>query len=114
MADLHSLELDFGSVAPSGTALLLLNGWVDWPDGSTFRRASQESKEGLMPPYLQVQDAQGRWVTVNSDMGMPSGKPKTIVVPVRFLSARRKIRIVTNLCVYWTKFSLVRTPRTPT
>lgn len=114
VADLHSLELDFGSVAPSGTALLLLNGWVDWPDGSTFRRASQESKEGLMPPYLQVQDAQGRWVTVNSDMGMPSGKPKTIVVPVRFLSARRKIRIVTNLCVYWTKFSLVRTPRTPT
>jgi tetratricopeptide (TPR) repeat protein len=106
VADLHSLELDFGSAAPSGTALLLLNGWVDWPDGSTFRRASQESKDGLVPPYLQVQDAQGRWVTVDRDMGMPSGKPKTIVVPVRFLSARRKIRIVTNLCVYWDEISL--------
>ena len=44
VADLHSLDLDFGAAAPDGKAILLLNGWVDWPDGSTFRRASQESK----------------------------------------------------------------------
>jgi tetratricopeptide (TPR) repeat protein len=48
VADLHSLDLDFGSAAPSGKAILLLNGWVDWPDGSTFRRASQESEAGLV------------------------------------------------------------------
>lgn len=106
VADLHALELDFGSAAPTGQANLLLNGWVDWPDGSTFRRASQESKAGLVTPYLQVQDAQGRWVTVDADMGMPAGKPKTIVVPVRFLSAKRKVRIVTNLCVYWDEIFL--------
>ena len=34
--------------APSGRAVLLLNGWVDWPDGSTFRAAAQESKTGLV------------------------------------------------------------------
>jgi tetratricopeptide (TPR) repeat protein len=101
VADLHTLELDFGAAAPSGKAILLLNGWVDWPDGSTFRRASQESAAGLTVPYLQMQDAEGRWRTVNKDMGMPAGKPKTIVVPVEFLSASRKLRIVTNLCVYW-------------
>ncbi len=101
VAELHTLDLDFGDSAPSGKANLLLNGWVDWPDGSTFRRASQESKAGLVMPYLQVQDAAGVWKTINQDMGMPAGKPKTIVVPVEFLSARRKVRIVTNLCVYW-------------
>jgi tetratricopeptide (TPR) repeat protein len=106
VADLHSLDLDFGTAAPSGKAILLLNGWVDWPDGSTFRRASQESETGLVMPYLQVQDATGVWKTVNQDMGMPSGKPKTIVVPVEFLSASRKIRIVTNLCVYWDEIFL--------
>ncbi|HTC37057.1 MAG TPA: hypothetical protein VK724_27000, partial [Bryobacteraceae bacterium] len=106
VADLHSLDLDFGSVAPSGKAILLLNGWVDWPDGSTFRRAAQESKAGLVMPYLQVQDATGAWKTVNQDMGMPAGKPKTIVVPVEFLSASRKVRIVTNLCVYWDEIFL--------
>jgi tetratricopeptide (TPR) repeat protein len=106
MADLHSLDLDFGSVAPSGKAILVLNGWVDWPDGSTFLRAAQESKAGLVMPYLQVQDAAGAWKTVNQDMGMPAGKPKTIVVPVEFLSASRKVRIVTNLCVYWDEIFL--------
>jgi hypothetical protein len=98
--------LDFGAAAPAGKAILLLNGWVDWPDGSTFRRASQESEAGLVMPYLQVQDAAGAWKTVNPDMGMPAGKPKTIVVPVEFLSASRKVRIVTNLCVYWDEIFL--------
>jgi tetratricopeptide (TPR) repeat protein len=106
VADLHSLDLDFGDAAPSGKAILLLNGWVDWPDGSTFRRAAQESEAGLVMPYLQVQDAAGAWKTVNQDMGIPAGKPKTIVVPVEFLSASRKVRIVTNLCVYWDEIFL--------
>ncbi len=109
VAELHTLDLDFGdfkAAAPSGKAILVMNGWVDWPDGSTFRRASQESKAGMVMPYLQVQDAAGVWKTVNPDMGMPAGKPRTIVVPVEFLSARRKVRIVTNLCVYWDEIFL--------
>ncbi len=106
VAELHSLDLDFDRVAPSGKAILVLNGWVDWPDGSTFLKASEESKTGLVMPYLQVEDASGEWKTVNPDMGMPAGKPKTIVVPVEFLSASRKIRIITNLCVYWDEIFL--------
>jgi hypothetical protein len=106
VAELHSLDLDFGPAARSGQAILLLNGWVDWPDGSTFRRASQESDAGLVMPYLQVQDASGAWKTINRDMGMPAGKPKTIVVPLEFLSTSRKVRIVTNLCVYWDEIFL--------
>jgi hypothetical protein len=101
IANLHTLELDFGAAAPTGRAVLLLQGWVDWPDGSTFRAAAQEYKGGLVMPYLQMQDASGRWKTVIEDMGMPAGKPKTIGVDLRFLSASRKLRIVTNLCVYW-------------
>jgi len=46
----------------------------------TFRRASQESEAGLVMPYLQVQDAAGAWKTVNPDMGMPAGKPKTCLL----------------------------------
>jgi hypothetical protein len=106
VAALHTLELDFGHAAASGKAVLLLNGWVDWPDGSTFRRASQESASGLVMPYLQVQDAAGRWKTIDPDMGMPAGKPKTIAVPVQFLSASRKVRIVTDLCIYWDEIFL--------
>jgi hypothetical protein len=110
---MHTLELDFANAAPDGHATLLLNGWVDWADGSVFRAASQESPRGLVMPYLQVQDASGAWKTVNEDMGLPSGKPKTIAVPLKFLSRSRKVRIVTNLCIYWDEIFVGETTTTP-
>ncbi|MBV8202416.1 MAG: hypothetical protein JOZ15_17500, partial [Acidobacteria bacterium] len=104
VAETHVLELDFGPAAARGNrAVLYLNGWVDWADGSTFRAASQESQEGLMLPRLEVRDAAGHWQTAVADMGIPAGKPKTIAVDLtgKFSSASREVRIVTNLCVYW-------------
>jgi tetratricopeptide (TPR) repeat protein len=104
VAETHVLELDFGpGAARDNRAVLYLNGWVDWADGSTFRAASQESPAGLMLPRLEVRDAAGRWQTAVADMGIPAGKPKTIAVDLtgKFLSASREVRIVTNLCVYW-------------
>ncbi len=111
VAELHTLDLDFSGAAASGDAVLLANGWVDWPDGSTFRAASQEKKGGLVMPYLQMRDASGKWVTVNEDMGMPAGKPKTIAVPLHFISPSRQVRIVTSLCVYWDEIFLSETAR---
>jgi Flp pilus assembly protein TadD len=107
VAELHTLDLDFGKAAPDNRAALVLNGWVDWADGSTFFGASQNGK-GLIFPYLQVKDARGNWKTVVEDMGIPSGKPKSIVVDLtgKFLSRSREVRIVTNLCVYWDEIFL--------
>ncbi len=114
VAELHTLDLDFGSAAKSNRAVLILNGWVDWADGSTFLGAAQERPGGLVFPYLQVKDAQGKWKTVVEDMGIPSGKPKTMSVDLtgKFLSASREVRIVTNICVYWDEvFSIGRERR---
>jgi len=106
VAELHKLDLDFGTAAPANRAVLILNGWVDWADGSTFMAASQAKKDLL--PYLQVKDAAGQWKTVIEDMGIPAGKPKTISVDLtgKFLSSSREVRIVTNLCVYWDEIFL--------
>lgn len=103
VAEMHWLELDFGGAAPANDAVLVLHGWVDWANGSTFLGRAQEGDGGLILPYLQVKDGQGRWQTVVEDMGLPAGKPKTIVVDLRgkFLSSARAVRIVTNVCVYW-------------
>jgi Tfp pilus assembly protein PilF len=107
VAELHHLDLDFGKAAPDNRAVLILNGWVDWADGSTFMAAAQAKKD-LVLPYLQVKDGAGRWQTVVEDMGIPAGKPKTIAVDLtgKFLSASREVRIVTNLCVYWDEIFL--------
>jgi hypothetical protein len=76
---------------------------------------AQESKEGLVPPYLQVKNAKGEWTTVIEDMGMPDGKPKTITVDLtgKFLSDSREVRIVTNLCVYWDEIFLSESSAAP-
>ena len=50
-------------------------------------------------PVVQVRDAQGNWRTVIEDLGLPSGKTKTIAVDLsnKWLSASRDLRIVTDL-----------------
>jgi hypothetical protein len=108
VAELHHLDLDFGKAATSNHAALILYGWVDWADGSTFLSASQAHRD-LVFPYLQVKDAAGNWKTVVEDMGMPSGKPKPMAVDLagKFLSSSREVRIVTNLCVYWDEIYLL-------
>ena len=107
VAELHALTVDFGKAVPDNRAVLVLNGWVDWADGSTFLGAAQGGG-GLVLPYLQVKDEAGNWQTVIQDMGIPAGKPKTIAVDLsgKFLSASREVRIVTNLCVYWDEIFL--------
>ena len=108
VAEMHALDLDFGpDAARSNRAVLVLNGWVDWADGSTFLKAAQTG-HSLVGPSLQVKDAAGRWKTVIDDMGMPSGKTKTIAVDLtgRFLSESREVRILTDMCVYWDEIFL--------
>ena len=115
VAELHTLDLDFGRAAADNRAVLVLTGWVDWADGSTFLGASQEDPRGLILPSLQVKDAGGQWQTVVQDMGIPAGKPKTMAVDLtgKFLSASREVRIVTNLCVYWDEIFLLESSAPP-
>ena len=115
VAELHTLDLDFGRAAPDNRAVLILSGWVDWADGSTFLAAAQADPRGLIFPSIQVKDASGRWTTVIDDMGIPAGKPKTIAIDLtgKFLSASREVRIVTNLCLYWDEIFLGRNPDPP-
>jgi tetratricopeptide (TPR) repeat protein len=114
VAELHTLDLDFAGAARDGKATLVLQGWVDWADGSTFLAATQAHRD-LVFPYLQVKDAQGNWKTVIEDMGMPSGKPKPMAVDLtgKFLSASREVRIVTSLCVYWDEIYLFENNTAP-
>jgi tetratricopeptide (TPR) repeat protein len=114
VAEMHHLDLDFGNAARSNHAALILYGWVDWADGSTFLSATQAHRD-LVFPYLQVKDAAGNWKTVIEDMGMPSGKPKPMAVDLsgKFLSASREVRIVTNLCVYWDEIYMVEDDAPP-
>ncbi|MEM6455000.1 MAG: tetratricopeptide repeat protein [Acidobacteriota bacterium] len=119
IAESHALELDFGRAAGDGShlddAVLVLSGWVDWADGSTFLGLAQEAGSSLVMPALEMRDASGEWVTVIEDMGIPAGKPKTIAVELSGLwpSDAREVRIASNLALYWDEAYLLPTSATP-
>ena len=107
----HTLTLDLGrdeggrgegGRRKAERTLLLLTGWTDYAWSSDNVAASQ-SGLALRPPSLQVRDGAGEWRTVVENIGIPVGRPQTLVVDLtgKFLSASREVRIVTNMRVYW-------------
>jgi len=100
-AGLHELVLDLGS-AEDEYSVLIMQAWIDYAD-STSNLAASQAGIGLIPPYLQVRDQSGNWVTVIERMGFPAGLPKAMTVDLsgKFLSASREVRIVTNMKIFW-------------
>lgn len=98
-ADEHTLTLRI----PDGNKIrLLLTGWTDYAWSSDNLAASQSGK-ALSLPALQVKDKQGQWKTVIENIGIPVGRPQTVIADLtgKFLSASREVRIVTNMRIYW-------------
>ena len=113
LADLHTLTLDLGGFPDSAPVALYLTGWVFWTDSNASRALMSNSRLRMIPPYLQVRNARGEWVTAVPDMGLPSGTNRTMRVDLtgKFPSADHRVRIVTNLCVYWDQIFLTTDDR---
>jgi tetratricopeptide (TPR) repeat protein len=103
MAETHSLTLNLGAFPSSDHIALWLTGWVYWTDSNGARALNDSRKLRMTDPYLQVRNAEGRWVTAIPDIGLPSGTDRTMRVDLtgKFLTRDHHLRIVTNLCVYW-------------
>ncbi|HEV2021054.1 MAG TPA: FG-GAP-like repeat-containing protein [Terriglobales bacterium] len=100
--ELHTLELDLGAPYQSGPLRLLLHGFIEYFTANSMYAAYQA---GMSPiaPYVEAQDSAGRWVRVVDDMGFPAGLARTMVADLsgRLPAGTRRIRIVTNLEIYW-------------
>src|SRR5207247_5025775 len=77
-AEEHALVLDLLGL-PEDHTRLLLTGWTDYAFCSDNVAAHQAGLV-MKPPALQVQDEGGAWETVVEDIGIPVGRPQTIVV----------------------------------
>ena len=101
-ANSHALTFDIGQWTARRPLRLLLHGYVEYFSASSMYAAWQA---GLKPepPVLQAQMADGSWKTILPDMGFPAGLPRTITVDLtgKLPPETRRLRIVTNLQIYW-------------
>ena len=99
----HQLTLDLGPLEKDAPVVLLMHGWIDYADSTSNIAASQAGLK-LTPPYLEALDeAVGQWTRVLPQMGFPAGLPKTMTVDLtgKLPPGSRKVRITTNMAIYW-------------
>jgi hypothetical protein len=108
----HELRLDLG--ADARDAILLATGWTDYAFSSDNKRAHQRGL-ALAPPSLDVRTASGAWRQILPDIGIPVGRPQTVVVDLRgkLAAGEREVRIVTNMRIYWDQILVAAGASTP-
>jgi hypothetical protein len=103
VTEMKDLILDPGNTGLSGKLYLFLNGWIFPTDASINVALSQSSSLKVSPPSVQVINKKGEWETVIDNLGFPMGKEKTVIADLtgKFLSADHRVRIRTNMEIYW-------------
>jgi tetratricopeptide (TPR) repeat protein len=110
----HTLTLDIGQAYEGGPLWLLMHGEVEYFSANSMYAASQAGITAI-PPYVEAQDANGGWKRVVDDMGFPAGGPRTMTADLtgKLPRGTRKIRITTNLQIYWDSILIDRTAQQP-
>jgi tetratricopeptide (TPR) repeat protein len=122
----HSLILDLGEPYHGGPLQLLMHGEIEYFTATGMYAASQAGIEGIAP-YVEAEilggdssdknvrptqsvagsgarpTRSGKWARVSDDMGFPAGLPKTITADLsgKLPQGTTRIRITTNLQIYW-------------
>ena len=110
----HSLELDLGEPYRGGPLWLLLHGEVEYFSATSMYAADQAHLRPFAP-YVEAQvtesDGKAKWVRVVDDMGFPAGGPRTMTADLtgKLPPGTKRIRITTNLQIYWDNILISRT-----
>lgn len=99
----HAIVLDLGDVPNDAPVTLFLSGWIFPTDTSINVALFQNPEINPSFPAVAVKDETGEWKTVIDMIGLPAGKNKTITVDLtgKFLSDDRRVRIETDMQIYW-------------
>jgi Flp pilus assembly protein TadD len=110
-AKLHWLELDLGKWDAAKPLRLIIDGYTDYFMATSMYAADQAGVK-VIAPYVEALDANNKWTRVVEDMGFPAGLERTMVTDLtgKLPPGTRRIRIVTNLKIYWDAIRIDQTP----
>jgi len=106
----HSLELDLGEPYRGGPLWLLMHGEIEYFTATSMYAADQAHLQPFAP-YVEALNEQGKWVRVIDDLGFPAGGARTMTADLtgKLPQATRRIRLTTNLQIYWDNILVSRT-----
>ena len=110
----HALTLDLGEPYRGGPLWLLMHGEVEYFSANSMYAASQADVHAIAP-YVEAlvfeKNGDGKWLRVVDDMGFPAGGPRTMTADLthNLPLGTQKIRITTNLQIYWDNILIDRT-----
>ena len=112
-AQMHYLELDLGAVDTKAPLRLIMHGFIDYFTVTSIFAAYQGSIQAVVP-FLEVPDGNGQWKRVSDDIGFPAGLARTMVSDWtgRLPEGTSRVRIGTNLKIYWDQILIDTTPQT--
>ena len=110
-AKFHWLELDLGAWDAAKPLRLIIDGYTDYFTATSMYAADQAGIK-VIAPYVEALDSTGKWVRVVEDMGFPAGLERTMVADLtgKLPPGTRRIRIITNLKIYWDAIRIDQTP----
>ncbi|MBN1845910.1 MAG: VCBS repeat-containing protein [Sedimentisphaerales bacterium] len=109
-AEDHFVQIDFGEalgrVPASARLVLFLHGWVEYGYSSTNYAASQAGQVSRAPTIAVWRN--GQWRELFREVGYPAGinHLMTLEVTGKLLPSDRRIRIASNMEIYWDRIFL--------
>jgi tetratricopeptide (TPR) repeat protein len=109
-AEPHTLELDLGEPYRGGPLWLLMHGEIEYYSATSMYAADQANLRPFAP-YVEALVSTGKWTRVVDDLGFPAGGPRTMTADLtgKLALGTRRIRITTNLQIYWDDILISRT-----
>ncbi|HAX93063.1 MAG TPA: hypothetical protein DCY25_03785 [Bacteroidales bacterium] len=108
ITEMHDIIIDPGRKVDKEGLHLFMTGWIFPTDASINFAMSQSDSLKSVPPLIQVINRKGKWETVVESAGFPQGKDKTVIIDLsgKLLSEDTRIRIRTNMQIYWDEIFL--------
>jgi hypothetical protein len=106
----HVLTMRFETPLPArdGQAVLIIDGWVEYPYSQTMFAAWQAGA-AYDAPTVEARTLRGKWVTLLSRFGYPAGMMRQMSVPLplgRLADEPIELRIRTSQEIYWDRIAL--------
>jgi tetratricopeptide (TPR) repeat protein len=109
----HAVEFDVPAARQGAPRVLVAEGWVYPTDSSINLAVGQGRAEKPSGLALDAQEPSGRWREVVRDLGFPAGKNKSMLIDLTPAGGATRLRLRTNLEVYWDRLSVAERAAAP-